>query len=158
MTPEAHKTALALVADPRWTWKAGMLWRDGRKTSRLYRVVHDWCDDGDPGLSLRVDVFTLDEAAPVAAHGDVPVLTDDGTAGVILGMLTDAVALDKQRREDLISIEWPHCVYGESKRRPHWWVGTPDQSDQMLYEGNLAETLAEAAALAWLATAPTETP
>ena len=71
MTPEAHKTARELAADPRWKWHDGILalWPDGT-------------------LWGRYDA--LDEDTQEDFAGFVPDLDDPATGGVILAMLIAA--------------------------------------------------------------------
>lgn len=126
MTPEQIELARRLVAHPRWAWKPGMQiaatywlmsrhgrcdipgsWHDGRVVGvqgvdgECARDLHGYpsapADDGSP--------LVHDDCGNIVASDarDLPDLTDDATAGVLLGVL----AL-RMRREPWDDAVWPH--------------------------------------------------
>lgn len=122
MTPADLALARELAAHPRWAWRAGM-----RASGMGY---------GSRTLSGTHWIRTTERlAAPGMPHLDhaVPDLTDDATAGVLLGMLTEAAGWNS---------ESPYRAGGA-------WSIFVDGSDGR--EGYRGSTLAVAAARALLA-------
>lgn len=77
----------ALVAAPGWVWRAGMLAlmpAEGRHPACTCRIVGDAPFPGISGYTGRLGLVGLDLSA-------IPDLSDDATAGVLVGMLREAV-------------------------------------------------------------------
>ncbi len=89
MSPSTAELARALVASPRWEWRAGMLALVARPDgSRVPVRVLAWEGAAVAGVGARPMPSGRWEQAPVYCD-DIPDLDDPATAGVVLGMLAD---------------------------------------------------------------------
>lgn len=127
--------ARRLVAHPRWEWWAGMraTWPDDSRPSR--RCEHGWASDYSAKERWHTD------------DGATPDITDDATAGVLLGLLHADVLHDGGE----LCAAWE---MGTDAHDARWcvevcWCWAPDgppMQDMATYGPTLGEAVAHGAA------------